>query len=171
MGSGPRAGLGELRLPENEPGSSIMPGKVNPTQVEALTMVCAQVMGHDAAIGFAASQGQFELNVYKPLIALDTLDSLRLLADAMYSFGEHCVSGLRVVERGACRPGAAGLADAGHGAGAAHRLRPLPHGSRSVPRTTARRLRDAALALGAVSAEQFDGWVDPRRMLGRAACT
>ena len=83
MGSGPRAGLGELRLPENEPGSSIMPGKVNPTQVEALTMVCAQVMGHDVAIGFAASQGQFELNVYKPLIAHDVLDSLRLLADAM----------------------------------------------------------------------------------------
>ena len=70
MGSGPRAGLGELQLPENEPGSSIMPGKVNPTQVEALTMVCAQVMGHDVAIGIAASQGQFELNVYKPLIAL-----------------------------------------------------------------------------------------------------
>lgn len=86
MGSGPRAGLGELLLPQNEPGSSIMPGKVNPTQIEALTMVCAQVMGHDAAIGFAASQGQLELNVYKPLIALDTLDSLRLLADAMNSF-------------------------------------------------------------------------------------
>jgi fumarate hydratase, class II len=79
MGSGPRAGLGELRLPANEPGSSIMPGKVNPTQVEALTMVCAQVMGHDVAIGIAASQGQFELNVYKPLIAYDVLDSLRLL--------------------------------------------------------------------------------------------
>lgn len=96
MGSGPRAGLGELMLPQNEPGSSIMPGKVNPTQVEALTMVCAQVMGHDAAIGFAASQGQFELNVYKPLIALNTLDSLRLLADAMHSFTRHCVSGLVV---------------------------------------------------------------------------
>jgi hypothetical protein len=91
MGSGPRAGLGELQLPENEPGSSIMPGKVNPTQVEALTMVCAQVMGHDVAIGIAASQGQFELNVYKPLIALDVLDSLRLLADAMRSFTQHCV--------------------------------------------------------------------------------
>ena len=95
MGSGPRAGFGELQLPENEPGSSIMPGKVNPTQVEALTMVCAQVMGHDAAIGFAASQGQLELNVYKPLIALDVLDSLRLLGDAMGSFARHCVVGLR----------------------------------------------------------------------------
>ena len=80
MGSGPRAGLGELRLPANEPGSSIMPGKVNPTQVEALTMVCAQVVGHDVAVGLAASQGQFELNVYKPLIAYDVLDSLQLLA-------------------------------------------------------------------------------------------
>jgi fumarate hydratase, class II len=98
MGSGPRAGLGELQLPENEPGSSIMPGKVNPTQIEALTMVCAQVMGHDAAIGFAASQGHFELNVYKPLIALDTLDSMRLLADAMHSFTRHCVVGIQVNE-------------------------------------------------------------------------
>ncbi|MFN7778166.1 MAG: class II fumarate hydratase, partial [Betaproteobacteria bacterium] len=94
MGSGPRAGLAELRLPENEPGSSIMPGKVNPTQVEALTMVCAQVLGHDVAIGFAASQGQFELNVYKPLIAYDVLDSLRLLGDAMASFAAHCVEGI-----------------------------------------------------------------------------
>jgi fumarate hydratase class II len=103
MGSGPRAGLGELRCRENEPGSSIMPGKVNPTQVEALTMVCAQVMGHDVAIGFAASQGQFELNVYKPLIALDVLDSLRLLADAMHSFTQHCVAGIAVNEARTCR--------------------------------------------------------------------
>src|SRR5512133_3102621 len=94
MGSGPRAGLGELQLPQNEPGSSIMPGKVNPTQIEALSMVCAQVMGHDTAIGFAASQGQFELNVYKPLIILDTLDSLRLLTDSMQSFTQHCLLGL-----------------------------------------------------------------------------
>jgi fumarate hydratase class II len=98
MGSGPRAGFNELCLPENEPGSSIMPGKVNPTQVEALTMVCAQVMGHDAAIGFAASQGQFELNVYRPLMVLNTLDSLRLLTDAMRSFARHCVVGLRANE-------------------------------------------------------------------------
>lgn len=96
MGSGPRAGLGELQLPANEAGSSIMPGKVNPTQVEALTMVCAQVMGHDTAIGFAASQGQLELNVYRPLIALNMLDSGRLLADAMRSFAWHCVHGLQV---------------------------------------------------------------------------
>jgi fumarate hydratase class II len=94
LGSGPRAGFGELRLPANEPGSSIMPGKVNPTQVEAICMVCAQVMGHDVAIGIAASQGQLELNVYKPLIAHDLLDSVQLLGDAMRSLALHCVDGL-----------------------------------------------------------------------------
>ncbi len=164
MGSGPRAGLGELLLPQNEPGSSIMPGKVNPTQIEALTMVCAQVMGHDAAIGFAASQGQFELNVYKPLIALDTLDSLRLLADAMHSFSRHCVAGI-VVD--------------------AQRVEQLLHSSlmlvtalvphvgydraAQVARFALRHqrtLREAALELGIVTAEQFDAWVDVRRMLG-----
>jgi fumarate hydratase class II len=94
LGSGPRAGLGELRLPENEPGSSIMPGKVNPTQSEALTMVCVQVMGYDAAIGIAGSQGNFELNVFKPIIALDLLHAIELLTDGCRSFREHCVEGL-----------------------------------------------------------------------------
>ena len=94
LGSGPRAGLGELRLPENEPGSSIMPGKVNPTQSEALTMVCVQVMGYDAAIGIAGSQGNFELNVFKPIIAHDLLHAIELLTDASRSFREHCVEGL-----------------------------------------------------------------------------
>ena len=164
MASGPRAGLGELRLPENEPGSSIMPGKTNPTQVEALTMVCAQVMGHDVAIGIAASQGQFELNVYRPLIALNVLDSLRLLADAMHSFARHCVVGLSVNSP---------------------RVEQLLHGSLMLVTALAPHigydraaqvakcahdhgitLREAALALGAVTAEQFDEWVDPRRMLG-----
>ena len=167
MGSGPRAGLGELQLPENEPGSSIMPGKVNPTQVEALTMVCAQVMGHDAAIGFAASQGQFELNVYKPLIALDTLDSLRLLSDAMSSFAQHCVAGITVnsgrVEQllqgslmlvTALAPHI-GYDRAAHIAKHAHQ-----HGSS---------LREAALSLGMVSAGQFDAWVDARQMLAPRA--
>jgi len=164
MGSGPRAGLGELHLPENEPGSSIMPGKVNPTQVEALTMVCAQVMGHDVAIGLAASQGHFELNVYKPLIAYDVLDSVQLLADAMASFAEHCVDGL-VVD-----------------AARTHELlgRSLmlvtalsPHIGYDRAARIAKHahreglsLRDAALAVGGVSAEQFDAWVDARRMLG-----
>lgn len=94
LGSGPRAGLAELNLPENEPGSSIMPGKVNPTQCESLTMVCVQVMGNDAAIGFAGSQGNFELNVYKPVMIHNLLHSIRLLGDGMESFNEHCVKGL-----------------------------------------------------------------------------
>ncbi len=164
MGSGPRAGLGELRLPENEAGSSIMPGKVNPTQIEALAMVCAQVIGHDAAIGFAAAQGQFELNVYKPLIALDTLDSMRLLSDAMRSFNRHCVVGIAVNAARidqllhsslmlvtALAPHI-GYERAAQVAKCAH-----DHG------TT---LREAALALGAVSAAQFDAWVVPEQMLG-----
>jgi fumarate hydratase class II len=94
MASGPRSGLGEISIPENEPGSSIMPGKVNPTQSEAMTMVAVQVMGNDAAIGFAASQGNFELNVFKPVIAYNFLQSVRLLADAAKSFNDHCAVGI-----------------------------------------------------------------------------
>lgn len=96
LGSGPRCGLGELLLPENEPGSSIMPGKVNPTQSEALTMVCAQVMGNSVAATIGGSQGHFELNVYKPLIIRNVLQSIRLLGDAALSFTTHCVIGLEV---------------------------------------------------------------------------
>lgn len=166
MGSGPRAGLGELRLPENEPGSSIMPGKVNPTQVEALTMVCAQVMGHDVAIGIAASQGQFELNVGKPLIAANVIGSQRLLADAMSSFARHCVAGL--------------AANGAHLQAQLQRSLMLatalaPHigylrSARIVKRAHEQglALRDAALADG-VAAEDFDVWVDVRRMLGPQA--
>jgi len=166
MGSGPRAGIGELRLPENEPGSSIMPGKVNPTQVEALTMVCAQVMGHDVAIGIAASQGHFELNVYKPLIAYDVLDSLRLLADAMASFAAHCVEGIE--------------ADTARTQELLSRSLMLvtalaPHIGYDRAAAVAKHahknglsLRQAALAVGGVSAEQFDAWVDARRMVGPA---
>ncbi|MGR3660810.1 MAG: class II fumarate hydratase [Paracoccaceae bacterium] len=95
LGSGPRCGLGELMLPENEPGSSIMPGKVNPTQVEALTQVCAHVFGNDAAVGFAGSQGHFELNVYKPMMAYNVLQSMQLLGDASATFTENCVVGLK----------------------------------------------------------------------------
>ena len=164
MGSGPRAGLGELQLPENEPGSSIMPGKVNPTQIEALTMVCAQVMGHDAAIGFAASQGHFELNVYKPLIALDTLDSVRLLADAMHSFTQHCVVGIQVNESRVQELLNSSLmlvtALAPHiGYDRAAQIAKHAHQHHTT-------LREAALAMGDLSAEQFDAWVDPRQMLG-----
>ena len=164
MGSGPAAGLGELRLPANEPGSSIMPGKVNPTQIEALTMVCAQVMGHDVAIGIAASQGHFELNVYKPLIAYDVLDSLHLLTDAMASFAAHCVEGLEV--------------DAARTQDMLARSLMLvtalvPHIGYDRAALIAKHaharglgLRDAALAVGGISATEFDAWVDPRRMLG-----
>ena len=98
LGSGPRCGLGELSLPENEPGSSIMPGKVNPTQAEAVTMVCIQIMGNDAAIGFAGSQGHFELNVFKPLIANNILQALELLGDAARSFSKNCIKGIKANE-------------------------------------------------------------------------
>lgn len=164
MGSGPRAGLGELQLPQNEPGSSIMPGKVNPTQIEALTMVCAQVMGHDAAIGFAASQGQFELNVYKPLIALNVQTSIGLLADAIRSFDRHCVQGLAVDHvrvahnlQNSLMLVTALTPHIGYDRSAAIAKHAYTHG------TT---LRDAALALGAVTAGQFDAWVNPADMLG-----
>jgi len=167
MGSGPRAGLGELQLPENEPGSSIMPGKVNPTQVEALTMVCIQVMGHDAALGFAASQGHFELNVYKPLIVLNTLDSLRLLSDAMESFARHCVAGIVVnaqrVEQLVHSSLMLVTALTPHiGYDRAAKVAKHAHAQGST-------LREAALALGAVTGEQFDAWVDAARMLGPSA--
>ena len=95
LGSGPRCGLGELMLPENEPGSSIMPGKVNPTQCEALTQVCAHVMGNDAAVGFAGSQGHFELNVYKPMMAYNVLQSMQLLGDAAQAFTDNCIVGIQ----------------------------------------------------------------------------
>ena len=98
LGSGPRSGLGELILPENEPGSSIMPGKVNPTQVEALTQVCIQVLGNDAAVSFAGSQGHFELNVYKPMIAYNVLQSIQLLSDSCSAFAENCLIGIRANE-------------------------------------------------------------------------
>ncbi|OGT44626.1 MAG: fumarate hydratase, class II [Gammaproteobacteria bacterium RIFCSPHIGHO2_12_FULL_37_34] len=99
LGSGPRCGLGELILPANEPGSSIMPGKVNPTQSEAMTMVCVQVMGHDAVIGFADSQGNFELNVFKPVIIYNFMNSVRLLTDAATMFNKYCISGLQANEK------------------------------------------------------------------------
>ena len=164
LGSGPRAGFGELRLPANEPGSSIMPGKVNPTQVEALTMVCAQVMGHDVAIGIAASQGQLELNAYKPLIIHDVLDSLQLLTDAMDSFTRHCIEGLEI--------DAARIQE--------HLSRSLmlvtglaPHIGYERAARIARHahdqglsLREAALAVDTITADEFDAWADPRRLLG-----
>jgi fumarate hydratase class II len=162
LGSGPRSGLGELILPENEPGSSIMPGKVNPTQVEALTMVCCQVFGNHTTVTVAASQGHLELNVLKPVLAYDMLQSIRLLADAARSFTDHCVAGIRADEARigdlmrrslmlvtALTPrigydNAAKIAKAAHANG-----------------TT---LREEAVRLGLVSAEEFDRLVRPERM-------
>jgi fumarate hydratase, class II len=164
LGSGPRAGLAELLLPENEPGSSIMPGKVNPTQCEAMTMVCVQVIGHDTAIAVAGSQGNFELNVFKPLIIHDLLQSIRLLADACHSFTDYTVTGLR-----------------------ANREQIRRHLEQSLMLVTAlsprigydnaarvakkafqegKTLREAVVELGLLSGEEFDHIVRPERMIG-----
>ena len=157
--------LSELKLPANEPGSSMMPGQVNPTQVEALTMVCAQVMGHDVAIGIAAGQGQFELNVYKPLIALNMQDSLRLLADAMTSFRAHCVEGIEVD------------AERVH-ALVAHSLigvtALVPHIGYDRASRVSRHahahglgLRQAALEAGGITAAEYDAWMGDPEPAGR----
>jgi fumarate hydratase, class II len=164
LGSGPRSGLGELSLPENEPGSSIMPGKVNPTQCEALTMVCCQIFGNHAALTFAGSQGHFELNVFNPVMAYNFLQSVRLMADAAVSFTDHCVAGivaredniksaldrsLMLVTALAPKIGydkAAEIAKTAHKRG-----------------TT---LKEEALRLGYVSAEDFDAIVRPEKMIG-----
>lgn len=165
MASGPRSGIGEIRIPENEPGSSIMPGKVNPTQSEALTMLCCQVFGNDVAINVGGASGNFELNVFRPMIAHNFLQSVRLLADGMTSFDAHCAAGIEpnreriaeLVERSlmlvtALNPHigydkAAQIAKKAHQDGTS--------------------LREAALALGHVTAEQFDAWVRPEKMTGR----
>jgi len=164
LASGPRSGLGEITIPENEPGSSIMPGKVNPTQCEALTMLACQVLGNDVAVNVGGASGNFELNVFKPLIIHNLLQSMRLLADGALSFEEHCARGIEadrtrigeLVQRSlmlvtALNPHigydkAAQIAKAAHKSGSS--------------------LRDAALASGWVSAEQFDAWVRPEDMVG-----
>ena len=164
LGSGPRAGFAELRLPANEPGSSIMPGKVNPTQCEALSMLACQVLGNDATIGFAASQGHLQLNVFKPVIAHNLLQSIRLLADGCRNFQRHCVAGLE--------PDAARMAE--------HLERSLmlvtalnPHIGYDKAAQIAKKawaegttLRAAALALGFTTAAEFDAWVRAQDMLG-----
>jgi len=160
--SGPRAGLGEITIPDNEPGSSIMPGKINPTQCEAVTMVAVRVYGNDAAVAFAGSQGNFQLNVYKPVMLQGTLESIELLADAIDSFDERCAQGIEpALERirenvsnslmlvTALNPHI-GYENSAKIALAAHR-----------EGTT---LREAALKLGLVSAEDFDRWVDAAAM-------
>ena len=162
LASGPRCGLGELTIPENEPGSSIMPGKVNPTQSEAMTMVCCQVMGNDAAIGFAGSQGNFELNVFKPVIIHNFLHSVRLLSDACRAFTHHCAIGIEPnMERinhyvqdslmlvTALNPHI-GYDKAAQIAKKAHKEKTS--------------LREAAIASGHLTGEQFDAWVIPEAM-------
>ena len=163
LGSGPRSGLGELLLPANEPGSSIMPGKVNPTQCEALTMVCAQVLGNDTAIGFAGSQGNFELNVFKPVMIYNLLHSIDLLSDAVHSFDQHCLQGLTANRKKinyflenslmlvtALNP------HIGYDKAASIAKKAL------VEEIT---LKEASLALGYLTAEQFDAWVQPAKMV------
>lgn len=163
LGSGPRCGIGEIMLPENEPGSSIMPGKVNPTQCEALTMVCAQVMGNNVAVGIAGSNGHFELNVFKPVIIYNVLQSIRLLSDAMRSFTKNCVVGIQADQKRidkllneslmlvtALNPyigydNAAKIAKKAHKEG-----------------TT---LKDAAVELGLLTEEQFKDWIKPIDMI------
>ncbi len=165
LASGPRSGIGELSIPENEPGSSIMPGKVNPTQSEAVTMLCAQVMGNDVAINIGGASGNFELNVFRPMVAHNFLQSVRLLADGIRSFNDHCAVGIapnreriqELVDRSlmlvtALNPHigydkAAQIAKKAHKEGTS--------------------LREAALASGHVTAEQFDQWVRPENMVGR----
>lgn len=163
LASGPRAGYGEYTLPANEPGSSIMPGKVNPTQIEALTMVCSQVLGNDTTISFAASQGQFQLNVFKPVIIYNVLQSIELLSEAMDSFNLRCLSGLEINEDvieekvnqslmlvTALNPHI-GYDKASDIAKYAHQ-----HGTD---------LKTAAITLGYVTVEQFDQWVKPSQMI------
>lgn len=163
MASGPRSGLGELLLPENEPGSSIMPGKVNPTQNEALTMVCAQVFGNDAAITFAGSQGNFELNVFKPVMAANFLESATLLGDACLSFTEHCIIGMKANEVRIQQLLEQSLmlvtALAPHiGYDKAAEIAKAAHKNGTT-------LREEAIRLGRLTAEQFDAWVNPREMI------
>ena len=164
LGSGPRSGLGELQLPANEPGSSIMPGKVNPTQCEALTMVCVQTMGNHVTITVAGASGHFELNVFKPVMIHALLQSIRLLADASRSFADRCVAGIEADEARIAQLMGQSLmlvtALAPHvGYDNAAKIAKTAH-------ETGSSLKEAALALGMVSEDQFDAWVRPDEMIG-----
>ena len=167
LASGPRSGLGEITIPENEPGSSIMPGKVNPTQCEALTMLAAQVFGNDVAINVAGASGNFELNVFKPVLIHNFLQSARLLADGARSFDEHCARGIEpdrarideLVQRSLMLVTAL---NPHIGYDKAAKIAKHAHASGST-------LRDAAVGSGWVSGAQFDQWVVPAQMVGKAA--
>ena len=164
LASGPRCSIGELHLPENEPGSSIMPGKVNPTQNEAVTMVAAQVMGNDVAITIAGSNGQFQLNVFKPVMAANFLQSARLIGDVCCSFDEHCAMGLEPNDDGIKK----------HLETSLMLVTALnPHigydNSAKIAKMALKEnktLREAAIALGLVTNEQFEEWVRPENMIG-----
>jgi fumarate hydratase class II len=163
LASGPRCGLGEIRIPENEPGSSIMPGKVNPTQPEAMTMVCAQVIGNDVSVNVGGASGNFELNVYKPVIIYNVLQSIRLLADACEMFNEHCAVGIEADERVINR----------HLTNSLMLVTALnPHIGYDNAAKVAKRahkegttLKEAAVALGLLTAEEFDAKVRPEKMI------
>ena len=163
LASGPRCGLGELRIPENEPGSSIMPGKVNPTQSEALTMVAAQVLGNDTTIGIAGASGNFELNVFMPVIAYNLLQSIRLLGDACDSFNRHCAAGIKPVPEKIDHF----LHDSLMLATALNRHIGYENAAK-IAKTAYREnktLKQAAAELNLVSAEEFDAWVQPEEMV------
>jgi fumarate hydratase class II len=163
LASGPSAGLGEITIPGNEPGSSIMPGKINPTQAEALIMVCAQVMGNDVAITIAGSSGQLELNAFKPVIIANFLQSARLLADACTSFNEYCAQGIKPNRQRIKKflDASTALATALNPHIGYERAAEIAQKALAEQIT----LRQAALALGYVTAAQFDAWVDPGNML------
>ncbi|MHA6287190.1 class II fumarate hydratase [Maricaulis sp. CAU 1757] len=164
LGSGPRSGLGEIALPENEPGSSIMPGKVNPTQCEAMTMVCAQVMGNNTTVSFAGSQGHFELNVFKPVIIYNVLQSIRLLSDAANTFTDKCVTGITAREDNirSLMERSLMLVTALNST--------IGYDNATIVAKTAHKngttLREEAVKLGFVSEEQFDEIVRPEKMIG-----
>ena len=165
MASGPRSGIGELIIPANEPGSSIMPGKVNPTQCEALTMVCAQVMGNDTAVAFAGTQGHFELNVYKPVMALNVLESAQLIGDACVSFDLNCAQGIepntdKVDELLKNSLMLVTALNPKIGYYKAAEIANLAHQNKLT-------LKQAALQTGYLTEEEFDEWVQPRNMIGR----
>jgi fumarate hydratase class II len=164
LGSGPRCGLGELRLPENEPGSSIMPGKVNPTQCEAMTMVAAQVLGNDVTVNLAGASGNFELNVFKPVIIYNVLQSIRLLADVADSFREHCVEGLEPSRKNIAAHLENSLMlvtalNSRVGYDNAAKIAKTAYANGST-------LKEEAVRLGLLSAEEFEQLVDPRKMIG-----
>ena len=164
LASGPRSGIGEIQIPENEPGSSIMPGKVNPTQAEALTMAAAQVMGNDVTVGSAGMSGQLQLNVFMPVIAYDVLQSCRLIADGCRSFREHCALGIeprreRIAQNLERSLMLVTALNPHIGYDAAARIAKTAH-------ATGRTLRETAIELGLVTAEQYDAWVKPEKMVG-----